>query len=86
MLRLQSAGAIAPGLRLADKLLTWWQAQDSPRCHLATIYQRGPNTLRDAETARRIVTILERHGWITRLPDGTEIDGVARKEAWELVP
>jgi len=32
------------------------------------------------------VGILEDHGGITRLPNGTEIDGAARKEVWELVP
>jgi hypothetical protein len=86
MLRLHSVGNVAPDLRLAAKLLAWWQALNNPRCHLAAIYQRGPAALRDAATARRIVGILESHGWITRLPEGTEIDGVSRKEAWELVP
>jgi hypothetical protein len=86
MLRLQGAGAVAPDLRLAAKLLAWWQARPDPRCHLATIYQRGLNAISDAATARRIVSILEDHGWITRLPANTVLDGTPRKEAWELVP
>ncbi len=86
MLRLHSAGNIDPDLRLAERLRVWWQAQSNPRCYLATIYQRGPAALRDATTARRIVGILEGHGWLTRLPAGTEVDGVARNEVWELVP
>jgi hypothetical protein len=85
-LRLHSAGSVPPDLHLAAKLLTWWQAQSNPRCHLAAIYQRGPGAVRDAAAARRIVGILENHGWITRLPAGTEVDGAVRKEAWELVP
>jgi hypothetical protein len=86
MLRLHSIGFVDPDLQLAAKVLAWWQAQGSPLCHLAGIYQRGPGAVRDAATARRAVGILENHGWITRLPEGTEVDGVARKEVWELVP
>jgi hypothetical protein len=86
MLRLHSVGNVDPDLRLAAKLLAWWQAQSSPRLQLAAIYQRGPAALRDAATARRIVGILEGHSWIVRLPAGTEVDGVARNEVWELVP
>jgi hypothetical protein len=86
LLRLHGAAAVNPDLRLAAKLLAWFQMQNTPRFHLATVYQRGPSPLRDAATARRIVGILEDHGWITRLPQGTPIDGVARNEVWELVP
>jgi hypothetical protein len=86
LLRLQGAAAITPDLRLAARLLVWWQARLDPRCHLATIYQRGLNALGDAATARRIVAILEDHGWILPLPVGTEIDGAPRRDAWTLAP
>ncbi len=85
MLRLQGAGTVSPDLRLAAKLLAWWEARRDPRCHLAAIYQRGLNAISDAATARRIVGILEDHGWITRLSANTALDGAPRKEAWELV-
>jgi hypothetical protein len=85
MLRLHSVGRVAPDLRLAAKLLAWWQALRDPRCHLAMIYQRGPNGLRDAATARRVVRTLEDHGWLQKLPENTEVDGSPRKEVWELV-
>jgi hypothetical protein len=86
LLRLHGAAAINPDLRLATKLLAWWQARSTPRLHLAGIYQLGPAALRDAATARRIVAILEDHGWIVRLPENTEVDGIARREVWELLP
>jgi hypothetical protein len=86
LLRLHGAAAVDPDLRLAAKLLAWWQSQSDPKCHLAAVYQRGPGALRDAATARRIVSILESHGWIIRLPEGTQVEGVTRREAWELVP
>src|SRR5215467_10866548 len=86
MLRLHSFGATDPNLRLAAKLLAWWQAQSSPVMHLAAIYQFGPGALRDAATARRIVGILESHDWVTRLPKGTIVGGAPRNNVWELVP
>ena len=86
MLRLQGGALIAPDLLLAQRLLEWWQARTDPQCHLAAIYQTGPGALRDAATARRIVSVLEEHGWLRRLIPGTEVGGVARRDAWELVP
>jgi hypothetical protein len=86
LLRLQGASAVSPDLRLAARLLAWWQGRSDPRCHLAEIYQRGLNALGEAATARRMVGILEDHGWVRRLPDGTVLDGAPRREAWELVP
>jgi hypothetical protein len=85
LLRLHSVGAVEPDLQLAARLLAWWQAQSSAQFHLAGIYQRGPAAVRDAATARRVVGILADHGWITRLPEGTKVDGAARNEVWELI-
>jgi hypothetical protein len=86
LLRLHGAASISPDLRLAQRLLAWWQEQPGGRCHLAQVYQRGPGPLRDAATARRIVGLLMEHGWLLKLPEGTELDGAVRKEAWELAP
>ena len=87
LLRMKGATAAAsPDLRLAVRLLAWLQAQPEPRFHLAQVYQRSLNALGDAKTARRILAVLEDHGWLERLPQGTVLDGAARREAWELVP
>lgn len=86
MLRLGETARIDPDLLLADRLLSWWRARPDPRCYAVAIYQTGPNPLRDAATARRIIGVLEGHGWVKRLPIGTEIDGAPRREAWCLVP
>jgi Protein of unknown function (DUF3987) len=86
MLRLQGASTVSPDLRLAARLLAWWQARPDTRCHAAAIYQRGPSALRDNSTARRIVGILEEHGFVRRLPAGTELDDGPRRDAWELLP
>lgn len=84
MLRLQGGASVSPELRSAQRLLTWWQEQQSPALHLATIYQRGPGSLRDAKAAKRAVQILEEHDWVERLAPGTVLDGRPRKEAWRL--
>lgn len=86
MLRLHGGASVSPDLRLAQRLLNWWQEQPSTMLHLATIYQRGPTALRDAKAARKAVEILEEHGWIERVIPGTIIDGAPRKESWRLLP
>ena len=82
--RLQDAAAISPDLALAERLLVWLQARPERRCHLAEVYQRSLGAIRDAATARRIVSVLEDHGWVDFLPAGTEVDGKPRREAWDL--
>ena len=84
MLRLQGGASVSSDLRLAARLLAWWQERQDSRCHLASIYQTGPGKVRDAAIARRIVAILEEHGWVRRLEAGTQLDGAPRRDAWEL--
>jgi hypothetical protein len=84
MLRLHGGASVTPELRSAQSLLTWWQSQSNPTLHLSAIYQRGPASLRDAKTARKIVGVLHDHGWVERLEPGAIVDGSPRKEAWRL--
>lgn len=84
MLRLKGGAAITPELKQAQRLLEWWQGRASSRAHLAEIYQFGPNSLRSANAARATCAILVEHGWLTKLPSGTEMDGSPRREAWML--
>lgn len=84
MLRLGDASRVNPDLRLAARLLDWWQRRPDPRAHLAEVYQRGLNALGAADDARRIIAILEDHGWLRRLPERVVLDGRARREAWVL--
>ena len=52
---------------------------------LPDIYQRGLNAVGDAATARRLIEILEDHGWVNRDDNGAEIKGVRRQTVWRLV-
>ncbi|MGK7863196.1 YfjI family protein [Falsiroseomonas sp. E2-1-a4] len=85
MLRLIGAASVTPELRQAAALLRWWQDRRDPQCHLAQIYQTGPGAIRSAAAARAAAATLEDHGWLRRLPVGSEVDGASRREAWELV-
>jgi hypothetical protein len=84
MLRLAGAAQIEPQLRLAARVLEWWRKSGSPRKHLAAIYEHGPRAVRSAATARAVVAVLEEHGHLRRLPAGTVLDGMPRRDAWEL--
>jgi hypothetical protein len=81
-LRLVEAGATAPDLLMAEKLLAW--AQQYAHIYPLKIYQYGPHGIRDKQTARRIASILEEHGWLIRVEGGMELDGAHRREVWKV--
>jgi hypothetical protein len=81
-LRLGETAAEDADLVLAEATLAWIQAYD--RVCLVQVYQGGPYAVRNAKTARRILTVLEEHGWVRRLEGGAEIEGVHRGEVWEV--
>ena len=85
-LRLYAAGASDPGLIVAEKTLFWMQTGwEGNLISLPDIYQRGPGMIRDAKSAKRIVAVLEEHGWLHRLSDGAFINGERRRDAWQIV-
>lgn len=83
--RLMASGAIDPELRLAASLLEWLQSQPGKVIGLRDIYRLGPNAIRQADKARRVMGILAEHGWAKPMPDGAEMEGQRHKEAWEIV-
>jgi hypothetical protein len=85
-LRLFGVSRINPDLRLAQKLLDWLLSRwREPAVSLPDIYQRGPSAVREQTTARKLVEILESHGWLIRIPQGAEVAGVHRRAAWRIV-
>jgi hypothetical protein len=84
-LRLFGAGRISGDLYEAQKLLTWLlTCWPEPQVSLPDIYRRGPNSIREAKRARRVVTILVDHGWLVTAPAG-DVDGTFRREVWRIV-
>lgn len=84
--RLFGASRINGELALAQQLLDWilreW-AEDA--ISLPDIYQRGPNAIRDARIAKRLVGILEENGWLIQIEDGAVVLGQRRRDAWRVV-
>jgi Protein of unknown function (DUF3987) len=70
----------------AQRLLDWLHERwDEPAVCLTDIYQYGPSAIRDNATAKRLVGILEAHGWLTKIKGGAEIKGKKRREAWRII-
>src|SRR5262249_22154394 len=85
-LRLFGASRVNAELRLAQKLLQWLLHQwTEPVISLPDIYQRGLNAIRDQATARKLVSIIEEHGWLVRTAGGAVVAGQRRQEAWRIV-
>jgi hypothetical protein len=84
-LRLFGASRVSADLHRAQQLLAWLHGRDKRVVSLPDIYQAGPNAIRDKATAAKLVAILEDHGHLVRLPDGAEINGKRRRDAWRLL-
>jgi hypothetical protein len=84
-LRIREASAAVAELDLAERLRRWlceeWQR---PLVSLPNVYQLGPASVRSREAARKLVVILESHGWLVR-SDPAEVDGKFRREVWRVI-
>jgi hypothetical protein len=87
-LRIRAISAALPDLELAERLLRWlhedW-SEPERLVSLPDIYQAGPYSIRDKETAKKIVVILQDHGWLERVPDGAVVNGMRRREVWLVI-
>lgn len=84
--RLDGGSRISVELRRAQGALDWLSMHwPEPTISLPDLYQRGPEAIRDAKTARQVVAILEEHGSLARIPEGAVVAGVRRREAWRIV-
>lgn len=84
-LRMFECGTSSLELQQAERLLEWlhnvWK---KPVVGLAHVYQLGPNAIRNAAKAREMMLILEQHHWVSKIEDGSSIDGKRHREAWEI--
>ena len=81
--RLRQGAVISPELAQAQSLYAWLITRSEVWVHLATIYQLGPSSLREASAARKAMKILEDHGWVFSQP-AMVLDGAKRKEVWSI--
>ena len=84
-LRLFEAGSCSPELREAEKLLEWLRTWPEPLIGLSVIYRLGPNSIRDADRAKKAVKVLADHGWLIREPGRQIVAGNPVREAWRIV-
>jgi hypothetical protein len=85
-LRLFHAAKINPDLKLAIQLRDWLLCSwAEPNISLPDIYQRGPNAIRDRDTALRIVSVLEKHGYLVKVEGSALVRREKRREVWRIV-
>lgn len=83
--RLMGRSAVDADLRLADELRIWLQSRPGRTFLTADVQQSAPRReMRKRPVADRLLSILEEHGWVRRLPAGALVDGIPRKTAWTL--
>lgn len=83
--RLLGRSAVDADLRMADELRIWLQSRPSKTFITADVQQLAPRReMRKRPAADRLLSILEEHGWVRRLPAGALVDGIPRKTAWTL--
>lgn len=82
-LRLYNASRLDPDLSLAQRVFDWISSEGHKIVSLGMVYQHGPNPVRDAKTARRIMKILVEHNQVEPIDDA-EIDGCRVREAWSV--
>lgn len=86
-LRLFGSKQVSPDLMLAQKLLSWikhsWQED---LISAPDVYQLAPiSSIRDAKTAKRIISTLAEHGYLIQIPEGGVVKGEKRREVWRIV-
>jgi hypothetical protein len=84
--RLNEVAAANTELIKAQGLLDWLTNEwTEPEVSLPEIYQFGPASIRDADTASQLATILAAHGWLREIEGGATIRGKRRRVAWSVV-
>jgi len=84
--RLAEAAVISQSTQEAERLRHWLlETWPEGQISAADVVQQGPNALRETAKVRRLLTVLEEHGWLVKTPDGATILGKRRREAWRVV-
>lgn len=85
--RLYNAQKTNRRLSLAQTVLDWLHTQwEHDVVSLPDLYQRGPDRVRNKDTAYQIVRTLEDHHWLVQIPGGAEVAGTKRREVWRIHP
>jgi hypothetical protein len=85
--RLADAATVSAEIDRAERLQRWLlETWPHPEILPAEVVRHAPiRALRESPAARAALRLLEAHGWIDALPQGTVVRGASRKEAWAIV-
>ena len=83
-LRLVRDGKTDPDIALAEKVRIWLENRDNEMISPPDIYQ-NLSIIRDKATALKVISILENHGWLRKLPNITTVKGKTRKDVWKII-
>jgi hypothetical protein len=84
-LRLFGSSHVHADLLMAQRLWAWLSSHwGGPTVSLPDVYQRGLNAIGDQATARKLIGILEDHGYVVKIPEGATVAGNRRREAWRI--
>ncbi len=93
--RLAEAATVSEEIDRAEHLRRWiiesWpgiasgQGRDPQTIVPRDVVRSGPNALRETATIRKLMGVLENHGWLFQLEAGAVIDGQARQIAYRIV-
>ena len=71
---------------LTERFFDWLRRWPHPVIGMRDILQRAvPRLIRKREIAEPIVAVLERHGRLVRMPEGTSVAGQRRQNVWRIV-
>ncbi len=92
--RLADAAVVSEDIKKAEGLRLWlldsWPeravllGRDPDMILPRDVVQFGPGALRETKTAKRHMALLSEHGWLIRLPEGSEVDGAPRQLAYRI--
>ena len=84
--RLAEVGLVSEETEKAERLRSWlldsWQHDVVLP---SDILNKGPNALRERAKLSKPLELLVKNGWLYRLPEGVEVRGKVRKEAYRIV-
>ena len=85
--RLADAANVSEEIERADTLRKWLlERWEHPEVMPSEVVRHAPiRALRESPAAKKAIGILEKYGWLMRLPEGAEVRGAARKEAFRIV-
>jgi len=84
--RLAGMSVISADIDQAEKLRLWLiEKWGKPEIIPSDVVQYGPYSLRESPKAKASLELLEKHGWVTKLPPNHVVEGKARKLAYSVV-